>query len=377
MNIRNLKSCELKEASNLINEVFRFDRNEKPTMTQEFPLLLNENNIKRSVGLFVDSKLVSIANNVVLDIHLPNTLLKGAFVGAVCTHKDYESNGYSSKVLDVVESNLKKEKIDFVSISGTRTLYTRRKLIKANSFYEYKLVDKKKYFDLPNHKLIDFDDEYLEEILDSYNQNSTRFKRTKKELEILLDSATTPLRNYSYKKFIIVDKNNMYKGYIIIRLINDNGKTHAKVIESCGVNLLINLFLYQILVKYDLEYINYFAHSKDYNNLLSSYEEKKITNIGGTIKIVDYISLMNKLRNYFGSLFDFSDELEFDFKEENYYIRCFGEEIKINGIDNITRLVFEGANDDLINNIKNKKLKRFIEKSFPIPFVSTEGLNYQ
>ncbi|MCT4585898.1 MAG: GNAT family N-acetyltransferase [Peptostreptococcaceae bacterium] len=377
MNIRNLKSCELKEASNLINEVFRFDRNEKPTMTQEFPLLLNENNIKRSVGLFVDSKLVSIANNVVLDIHLPNTLLKGAFVGAVCTHKDYESNGYSSKVLDVVESNLKKEKIDFVSISGTRTLYTRRKLIKANSFYEYKLVDKKKYFDLPNHKLIDFDDEYLEEILASYNQNSTRFKRTKKELEILLDSATTPLRNYSYKKFIIVDKNNMYKGYIIIRLINDNGKTHAKVIESCGVNLLINLFLYQILVKYDLEYINYFAHSKDYNNLLSSYEEKKITNIGGTIKIVDYISLMNKLRNYFGSLFDFSDELEFDFKEENYYIRCFGEEIKINGIDNITRLVFEGANDDLINNIKNKKLKRFIEKSFPIPFVSTEGLNYQ
>lgn len=377
MNIRNLKSCELKEASNLINEVFRFDRNEKPTMTQEFPLLLNENNIKRSVGLFVDSKLVSIANNVVLDIHLPNTLLKGAFVGAVCTHKDYESNGYSSKVLDVVESNLKKEKIDFVSISGTRTLYTRRKLIKANSFYEYKLVDKKKYFDLPNHKLIDFDDEYLEEILDSYNQNSTRFKRTKKELEILLDSATTPLRNYSYKKFIIVDKNNICKGYIIIRLINDNGKTHAKVIESCGVNLLINLFLYQILVKYDLEYINYFAHSKDYNNLLSSYEEKKITNIGGTIKIVDYISLMNKLRNYFGSLFDFSDELEFDFKEENYYIRCFGEEIKINGIDNITRLVFEGANDDLINNIKNKKLKRFIEKSFPIPFVSTEGLNYQ
>lgn len=377
MDIRNLKSCEFDEASNLINEVFRLDRNEKPTMVKEFPLLLNENNIKRSVGLFVDSKLVSIVNNVVLDIHLPNTLLKGAFVGAVCTNKDYESNGYSSKVLDLVEKNLKEEKLDFVSISGTRTLYTRRKLIKANSFYEYKLADKKKYFDLDNHKLIDFDDEYLEEILDSYNQSSTRFRRTKKELEILLDSATTPLRDYSYKKFIIVDKNNMYRGYIIIRFINENEKTYAKVIESCGVTLLINLFLYQILVKYDLEYINYYAHSKDYNKLLSSYEERNLTNIGGTIKIVDYISMMNKLRNYFASLFDFSDELEFDCEANNYYIKCFGEEIKINGIENITRLVFEGANDELINNIENKNLKRFIKKAFPIPFVSTEGLNYQ
>lgn len=371
---RATKRDELKDVISLINEVFRTSINEKLTMQQEFPLLLNENNRENMRIIVEDDLPVSVVSFFKEDISIENSMIKAASIGGVCTKESYRGRNYSSQILDDVENKMFNDGVEVVLISGTRTLYTRRDCILANSFYEYKIKGVQKENDI---LVEEYREEDFNTMVQMYNKISTRYVRTYDQFKTFLDSATIPWGNFTYKKYVI-KKNNEMVGYIILRII-DKEKKEGQVIESFGTPEYISSALSTLAKEHNLEHIFYYVHRKDYINHIHNYEERKITNIQGTVKIINFEKFMSSLKPYMSQYVNENilENIEFRQNNEKFTIKIHKEELTVESYADITRLVFEGTENMNFNFSDKPKLKKFIDNVFPIPFVWTANLNYQ
>ncbi|CAH2214388.1 GNAT family N-acetyltransferase [Tepidibacter aestuarii] len=365
---------EFEEVIKLINKVFRISNKYNPTMQQEFPLLLNKDNIENMIVIKENGKIVSDVNYLIQDVLIQGIKVKVASIGAVCTGREYEGKGYSSKILDKVEEKMYDDGVDIVLISGDRSLYTRRMCSKVKNFYKYTMVPKDISLNLD---IQEYDEKYINEIMQMYNQNATRYFRTKEQFEILLKSATTPFGNYTYKK-LIIKKDDKLIGYIVIRLIDEEGKKSGQIIElNLAPNYVHNTISY-LSYKYDLDYIDHWVHVKDYKNHIEKYDEVCIDYLHGTIKIINYEKLCKSLYYYFIQYVDKKtlDNTQFKDLSGKYLIKYKDEEILIENVDSLNKLFFEGKiNKESLN--EKPHIKKFIKDVFPINFVWPTNLNYQ
>lgn len=374
INPRSAKIEEFESAINLINTVFRTSRGHKPTMQYEFPMLLSKNNIENMIVIAKEGKVISDVNYLIQDVSIEGNDIKLASIGAVCTDPEHEGNRYSSSILDFVEQKMFNDGVDIVSISGTRSLYTRRKCSLVKSCYKY--VTYSKNINV-NFEVKEYDEDYLDEVMRLYNQNSTRFLRSKDQFKSLLDSATIPWGTYDYRKLLIFTDGELV-GYLILRIVNIEEKI-GEVVEMYSKFDFNYEILQYIGNKYDLNRINQYIHMKDYKNQPSNYDTKEIIDLDGSIKIINYVQLCKKLNRYFKQYIDdsFVDKLEFKFEDDKYIIKYNNEELLIDDLDIVNKLFFQG-NDVLKNELENlKNIKEFTSKVFPINFVWTSNLNYQ
>lgn len=374
INPRSARPEEFESAINLINKVFRTTRGHNPTMQYEFPMLLNKDNIENMIVIAKDGEVVSDVNYLIQDATIEGNDIKIASIGAVCTDPNHEGNRYSSRILDFVEEKMFKDGVDIVTISGTRTLYTRRKCSLVKNCYKYTIYPKVIDTDFD---IKEYDEIYLDEIIRLYNQNSTRFLRSKSQFKSLLESATIPWGNYTYKKLVILSENELI-GYLVLRIVNGEMKT-GEVVEmytkfDCSYEIL-----QYVGNKYNLESINQNIHKKDYKNQPSNYDTKESVKLAGSVKIINYEKLCKNLNRYFKQYIDESivDNMEFKFINEKYIMKYNDEELVISDIDILNKLFLQGP-EVLKNELENlKNIREFANKVFPINFVWTSNLNYQ
>lgn len=371
--VRETKKEEFYKVIELINKVFRKSRNLPPTMMEEFPLLLNVDNCDNMRCIWEDNKPVCDINFLKETIFIEGAAITAASIGAVCTDEDYRRRGYASIVLDDVEEKMYRDGIDLVLISGQRSLYQRRGCTKIMSFNEYTIKPKVEKLDFVIKEL---HEEHMEQIISMYNKNSTRYFRTYNEFKVLMNSATFPWGDRSYKKYVL-DKASDLVGYIILRI--DNKLKEAEVVECFGSPEQISKSLSNLAHELNLNSINYYVHIKDKNNQLYQYYEKKLDFMEGTIKIINFESLMLKLNPYFSQYVDSEilNNIQFSMKDGNYQFSLFDEKVIIKDIRDLNKLIFQGI-EAVDLNLKNKlKLKGFLTKVFPVPFVWPRNLNYQ
>ena len=261
-----------------------------------------------------------------------------------------------------------------VTISGTRTLYTRRNCSLVKNCYEYVIYPKD--VDI-NFEIKEYDEVYLDEMMSIYNQNSTRFLRSKTQFKSLLESATIPWGNYTYKKLIILSENEII-GYLVLRIVIGETKT-GEVVEMYTKYDYDYEVLQYLGNEYNLEFIKQYVHIKDHKNQLSKYDTRELTNLAGSIKIINYEKLCKSLNRYFKQYLDedIVDNMEFSFIDGKYIMKYNDEELVINDIDKLNKLFLQGSEvlKEELENLKN--IKEFTSKVFPINFVWTSNLNYQ
>lgn len=364
LNPRIAKLSDFEKIIGLINKVFRLSRGHKPTMEMEFPLLLNRDNIDNMIVIEDQGKIISVANFLVQEVIIEGISLKTASLGAVCTDPLYEGKGYSSRIIDFVEGILYKKEIDLLLISGERTLYTRRMATQVKNFYKYTIEAKKVGLKL---SIEDYEDKYLYDVLERYNQNSTRFYRTKDQFESLLESATIPWGNFSYKKHIVKNEGE-FIGYIVLRIIDGDGR-RGQIIEMDIPNKYAHDLLSHLASEHSLDYIEYYLHIKDYKNHLEDYDKRELDYLYGTIKIINFEKMMGKLYKYFAQYIGRKDleELEFIEEEKGYKIIDKKTQYRVNNLDELNKLVFEGSIET----------NTIIDEVFPINFIWTANLNFQ
>lgn len=366
---------EFKETTDLINKVFRISRNHKPTMVEEFPLLLNEDNIDNMIVISKDRKIVSDVNYVIQKVSIQGKRINVAAIGAVCTDPGHEGKRYSSTILDHVESKMFTDGVDLVTISGTRSLYTRRNCSRIKSFYKYTMYPSNVNINL---EIEDFNEDDLDKMINLYNQNSTRFIRTKDEFKKLLYAATIPWGNFEYKR-LVIKKDREVVGYIIFRIINE-GSRIGKVLEMEVDTKYSAYVLKHVSNKYELENIEHYVHIKNSKNQFEGYDKRELDYLDGTLKIINYEQLCEKLRTYFNQYIEDNILSNIQFKQNDgkYSIKYKDEEeLVISDVDKLNKLFFGYSEDDYKDLSHLNNICSFAKKVFPIDFVWTSNLNYQ
>lgn len=378
---RSSKIEEFERVTGLINYVFRISRNYKPTMVEEFPLLLNKDNIENMIIISENETVVSDVNYLVQDVSIQGNKIKVSAIGGVCTHPDYEKKGYSSKILDKAEEKMFSDGVDVLIISGTRSLYSRRNCSVVKSFYKYTI--KPENIEIP-YEIVEFDetnfekDTDLNKMIELYNQNSTRFIRTRDEFKKLLHAATIAWGPIDYKKVFIKENSNTI-GYLIIRTIKKEGSIIGEVVEIGLNNINVENILKYVTNKFGLEYLDYKVHVRNLKDQLECNELKSLDYQQGTIKIINYSKLCDNLKGYFNQYVDSEllEHIEFKQVENKYIIKYEEEELIIESLDKLNKLFFE-SNEEQYNEFKHlKNIYEFTTKVFPIDFPWTANLNYQ
>nr|UWI51797.1 GNAT family N-acetyltransferase [Clostridioides difficile] len=378
---RSAKIEEFERVTGLINYVFRISRNYKPTMVEEFPLLLNKDNIENMIIISENETVVSDVNYLVQDVSIQGNKIKVSAIGGVCTHPDYEKKGYSSKILDKAEEKMFSDGVDVLIISGTRSLYSRRNCSVVKSFYKYTI--KPENIEIP-YEIVEFDetnfekDTDLNKMIELYNQNSTRFIRTRDEFKKLLHAATIAWGPIDYKKVFIKENSNII-GYLIIRTIKKEGSIIGEVVEIGLNNINVENILKYVTNKFGLEYLDYKVHVRNLKDQLECNELKSLDYQQGTIKIINYSKLCDNLKGYFNQYVDSEllEHIEFKQVENKYIIKYEEEELIIESLDKLNKLFFE-SNEEQYNEFKHlKNIYEFTTKVFPIDFPWTANLNYQ
>ncbi|TCO68641.1 GNAT family N-acetyltransferase [Caldanaerobacter subterraneus] len=367
---------EFKEALDLINHVFRITQGHEPTMGQEFPLLLSEDNLENMRVIAEDGKIVSIVNFYITTILIEGTPIKAASVGAVCTHEDYRGKGYSSLLLDDAEKEMKKKGVDVVLVSGDRSLYLRRGYCKAGWAIRFDVYPEELGEDI---ELVEFEDKYLIEMAKMYNKQTTRYYRSLFEFKNLLKGATTPWGNFTYKTYL-VKRGDVLKGYVVLRIIHENPE-RGYVVEYGGDERTVLKSLKKMAVVHSLTHIRVPCTFNE--KMVEVIKEENIPfeeiNLLGTVKVLNFKQLMEKLVPYFSQYVEkeIIKNLKFVEDEGKYTIEFNGETLTLDGVEKLTKLVFGDKGFGIALDGVGPRLKEFFSRVFPLPFVWPGNLNFQ
>lgn len=383
-NPRSAKKEEFGKVIELINHVFRLSRGHKPTMQAEFPLLLNESNVENMIIINNGEKPVSTVNYMHEHILIQGVKVKAASIGGVCTYEEYRKKGYSSKILDKVEEKMHRENIDFALVSGERSLYTRRGFMQVKNFYKYTFKPKKTEMDF---NLAEYENEHFPHVIDMYNNKATRYYRTLEDFQILLNSATIPWGNFTYKKYVLVDKEGSFHwekgikvlGYVIVRIITEHEKKYGEIVETAGATEILSEAFTNIAYNLNLDELTYNVNLKDREAYVNGYSKVELGYMGGTVKIINFKSFMNNLKPLFYQYTDkeIVDNMEFYEEDEHCIFKYKDEIIKIKGKENITNLVFAGTMEGNVDFSGAPNIEKLITYNFPIVFTWPYNLNYQ
>jgi Predicted acetyltransferase len=379
---RAAKIGELQSVIDLINLVFRLNNGMKPTMGEEFPLLLCEDNLD-NVRVMVDGdRPISDINYYKSEILVQGFPIKAASIGAVCTHPDYRGKNLASTILDDVEERIGKEGTDIMLVSGARGLYLRRGCTIVGGFKCANILPGLRYNN--EVELIEYDEKYLEDMAKLYSLESTRFVRSLYEFKNTLRGQTVTWWKHSYKVFLLKLENRI-KGYAVVDIITDDNIT-GSIVEYGGDRNLVSSALGGIINMCGLSSLKVTYHISD---PIDSYlqdmgAEIENTSQLGTVKIINYVSMMKKLKPYFAQYItrEMSESLEFAQEGCIFIIRVLGEELRVEGMNAICSLIFgkgpkENSNDELVVKLNEKPLmKAFIDAVFPLPFPWAGNINF-
>lgn len=371
------------EVIDLINRTFRPGPKFKPTMEKEYPLLLNKENFEHMRVIIQDNKPVANVNFYNSEILVEGVPIKVASVGAVCTDIDYRGRGYSTKMLDNVEQLMLEENVKLMIVSGVRSLYLRRGCVKVGTAYLFKVKSEKLIIN--DIKIIEYSENDFNKVVNLYNKDNTRYYRSYEQFKSLFDACY----NYgsaSIVKAFLIEVDNKCKGYILVNFYYNEDSTYAIVKECAGEPSMIYEALQNITHQYLISYTQVVGVEKSNmaNVMLDLCDDYETVNIAGTIKILDFVGLMQDLKQYFRQYVttDILEVILFEEKDGKYIIKINDEILQIETLEVLTKVIF-GDNKNTLEEIlgislnNNSMVKKFLETVFPLPFPWTENINFQ
>jgi len=333
-------------------------------MEREFPLLLSEENSENMRIIEEEGRVCSAVNFLPRKITIEGVPISTASIGAVCTHPHYRGRGYSSEILKDVEERMKEMEVNLCLISGTRNLYRKWGAGRVRNSRRYSTPLKKEKL---KWEIREYRREDLPALKKIYNTQETRYLRSERDFELLIDSGTFPFGDTSYCRYVMED-NLGVRGYIILM------KTPEGVVvkEAGGERDEIFMSLAHLAEELGEEKIDYILPMKE--RVPCGYKGQA-EYLQGTLKIIDAGRFIEELKPYFRKHVE--EDLAETFSAEESgggYRLILGDEVlEISSHDELLQIIFEGNN----NRMNGGRMKGFLERTFPLPFPWTENLNYQ
>jgi len=178
----------VEDVAKLCNLVFRkTETPEHNDMHLQFPFLLSEANAHNLMVAVDGDRVVSHIGNSLTPMIIDGVEIPYGQIGAVCTHPDYRGQGLGTELLFNSFENFKANNVNIITISGGRGLYRRNGAVDLGCVGEFEIAPQNSSHD---EIQIDFYEggEIGTELIDIYNRESSRYKRTATEFQMLIDA---------------------------------------------------------------------------------------------------------------------------------------------------------------------------------------------
>lgn len=379
--LRGTTDKELQSVIDLTNWIFRTENGFEPTMHLEYPLLLGPQNMDNIRIIIEDGRPVSTVSYLMSNIQIEGVSLCAASVGAVCTHPDYRGRNYATYLMDDVEERILRDGVEVMLVSGNLNLYRRRGCTKVGGFQKADLgpLDTK-----DSIGLLELTRDNMEEAARMYHQEPVRYIRSFDQFVTLHESTKYYRSIFDYKSYIVT-RYGKAVAYIVARIqVADNA---AVIREFAGDRRAVIDGAYKFLAQDGLNKCTLIFPRTDIMGRLLEEDgiQLQAQDQQGTIKIMNYPSLMNSLKPYMRQYLpgEILDALIFTERDGKYYISLEDETLLIDNRDSLGQLIFgstvQGGEEYSLLQAEladMPKLKDVIDTIFPVPFPWTQNLNY-
>ncbi len=363
--MRGTRRDEVKKVIALINSVFRGERGNLPhTMEREFPLLLSQENSENMRIITEGERICSVVNFLPRRIAIEGIPVSTASIGAVCTSPHYRGRRYSTRILGDAEMRMKEMGVRICLISGTRNLYRKWGAGRVRNSIRHTIPPKKEKM---NWRIREYRMNDLPTMKRLYNSQGTRYLRSSRDFDLLIDSGTFPFGDTSYYRYVMVD-NMKVRGYIILMRTPEG----VVVKEAAGERGEVFTSLAHLAEELGEEKIDYILPREE--NVPEGYRGST-EHLQGTLKIIDAPGLMADLQPYFRQYVEknMAESFRVEERGEGYRLILGDEVLEISSHDELLKVIFENNR----NETGKGRMKEFINRVFPLPFPWTENLNYQ
>jgi GNAT superfamily N-acetyltransferase len=396
---RAARISELPLVEKLSNAVFKGAEDEAgQSMFEQFPELFSVENIENIRVILEDGIPVSNMNYVIRPVSIHGCTIKVASLGAVATLKEYRGKGYATTLLNDCIARMRHQGVHILLISGDRRLYRNVGSMPAGVTYVFSIDEntslKSDSRSLERYSIREINMEKCEEgdfikFARLYRSENVRFIRKYDEFKQLLLSRKHLPRITSMKKVIALDDKNEFAAYMYLAV---NGK-NASIYDCAGSR--------ELLLKTCIKLIGENVFETVRGRLLPYHKQAielcKASNIKldkkrlvGTIKIIDFVGLMNALRQYFYEIYNssFVDEIEFISDENGAGFKQGSKKCILTCKETLNDLIFGGRDlckEDFVWEDEDnscfpetdyEKFIGFFRQVFPIPFIDPDNLNY-
>ncbi|RJS84145.1 GNAT family N-acetyltransferase [Candidatus Bathyarchaeota archaeon] len=343
-------------------------------LVDKYPQLFNEDNLENLRVIVKDGEVISHVGMTYQWASIFGCRLKVACIGAVCTHPKYRMRGLATKLFNDACLKAYRDGIDFMMVC--RGLYLRAGCRRIVGCYYKAVINgsiasrlKCDYVTVRNADVED-----LPLISALYRREPVRFQRKLEDYQRAFKTRLVMDRN---SDFLIIERGGSPKAYVILSKSKDRQRT---VTEYAGERISIIEGLAEIVRLHSLEEIVIYIPKHDFilRDIIRSRRVSFVPNGStGTVKIINFIQLMERMLPYFEELVGSRtvERLSFHEEEGKCIISFNGEKISLGTYPEATQVLF--GSEDAPTKWREHKGEgvEIIRKILPIP-LPWYGINY-
>ncbi|MBM3236773.1 GNAT family N-acetyltransferase [Candidatus Poribacteria bacterium] len=341
---------------------------------RSWPMVLQPNVRQNMLTMFKDGQPVSTIGRLERDILVHGHRLRMGFIGGVCTHPDHRGKGLASTILAAMMRQFHHDDVDFVYISGTRSLYfgaganhvaieTRFVLDKNNFGPDKQTFSKSLDVQLRPANLEDIDT-----LVAIAEREGVRFIRPRKDFELVMENKHCGGQPC---EFHLIKLREIPVGYLLLRGRVEHNE-NLKLIEFAGDRLCLLSALGKIVQRLsDSASLEVNVPGDLLIKLLhSAGVQGNLVKTGGTMKVIDFCRTMRKLLPYFRERLTGWTCLDLNLAAGKERYVAWNEEgiLELDGESNMLWTLLSKPPDAQIEGLKvTGRMRELIELCLPVP----------
>lgn len=328
---------EAESLKDLVGLVFR------KSLWEEYPQLFHEENLENCRVIIEDGKVVSHIGMTEQRASIFGCQVGVSCIGAVSTHPEYRNRGFATKAFYDACAKAYADGIDFMIVSGDRSLYRRAGCRRVGEDYSLE-VDSElaSRFESSGYSLKFGTKDDIPTISQLYRSEPIRFIRTRETYQRAFDCSFVMNRS---SDFIIVQKNGSVRAYLIVQQPRNDEEKVVQVAEYAGERSSILSSLNLVINHYKLEGLRLHVYGTDTTMrdiILEKKAELQVSHASGTVLIINYSQFMNRMYPYFENIIGAkeTDKLQFLEFDENYRIIYVDDQVVIPDRGELAHILF-------------------------------------
>ncbi len=337
-----------------------------------WPMYLRQDLWQNTFAMFYQDQPVSAISRLTRDVLFNGLTLRMGFVGGVCTHPDHRGKGLASTVLDATLQRFVDTDVDFIYISGSRSMYYRAGANHIGGFSQFLLTsDAAKLVDTENVNIRQATLADVETLCSLSKTEQIWLTHDRLDYELIIQNGHC---SGGQCIFNIIESESTPVGYVAVRnVIRKEGQWSQRVIEFAGDREAVLAGLVALADRPGANgHLIIETHREEElaARLRSMGVECKTGRMGGTVKVLNFTRTMEKLRPYFGQRLgsSFAQSLEFAAGRERYIASGEGGALEIDGEVNMLRALLGAPPGEKPENIRATGLmQKALEVCLPVP----------